>query len=57
MIVVYSVIERETFEHISNWIEEINTYGSNNVSIILVGNKIDLPVYIKKIINFFRIGK
>ena len=46
MIVVYSVIERETFEHISNWIEEINTYGSNNVSIILVGNKIDLPVYI-----------
>eukprot|EP00828_Plagiopyla_frontata_P006221 TRINITY_DN1267_c0_g1_i6.p2 TRINITY_DN1267_c0_g1~~TRINITY_DN1267_c0_g1_i6.p2 ORF type:complete len:205 (+),score=41.77 TRINITY_DN1267_c0_g1_i6:171-785(+) len=43
MILVYSVIERESFEHISNWMEEINKYGSSNVSIILVGNKIDLP--------------
>ena len=44
MILVYSVIDRESFEHITSWIEEINTYGSSNVSIILVGNKIDLPV-------------
>lgn len=58
MILVYSVLDRESYEHISNWMNEIDTYGSSNVSIILVGNKIDLPVNnIIFIIQFNRIGK
>ena len=56
MILVYSVIERESFDHIFNWMEEISKYGSSNVSIILVGNKIDLPVLLN-IYNIYRIEK
>ncbi|KAJ2851331.1 Ras- protein Rab-18 [Coemansia brasiliensis] len=42
VILVYDVSSRETFEHLSNWMEELNTYCSNNdVVKMVVGNKID----------------
>ncbi|KAJ1738624.1 Ras- protein Rab-18 [Coemansia sp. RSA 989] len=42
VILVYDVSSRETFEHLSNWMEELNTYcSSNDVVKMVVGNKID----------------
>lgn len=40
-ILVYDVTNRASFENIINWHKEITT-GSPNISLILVGNKIDL---------------
>jgi len=40
-ILVYDVTNRASFENIINWHKEIAT-GSPNISLILVGNKIDL---------------
>jgi hypothetical protein len=33
---------RETFEHLTTWLEDCRKYSSPNIVIILVGNKIDL---------------
>lgn len=41
-LVVYDITRKETFEHVSNWIEDIKEFGSKDVVIILVGNKSDL---------------
>jgi len=40
-ILVYDVTRRETYENITNWYEEIKKVSSK-ISLILVGNKIDL---------------
>lgn len=41
-LVVYDITRKETFEHVSNWIEDVKEFGSKDVVIILVGNKSDL---------------
>ena len=41
-IILYSVTNRSTFQHIETWIKELNKNIDNNVKIILVGNKSDL---------------
>ena len=41
-ILVYDISNRETFEHISNWIEDCITQSPKTVYMILVGNKSDL---------------
>ncbi len=40
-ILVYDVTNRKSYENIENWYNEINE-ASSNISLILVGNKIDL---------------
>lgn len=37
-----TVSSRETFEHLTTWLEDCRKYSSPNIVIILVGNKIDL---------------
>lgn len=42
IIIVYDVTDRETFENVRTWINEIEKYSQSNVCKILVGNKCDL---------------
>ena len=41
-MVVYDITNRESFENIQSWIEDIRTQSPKTVLIILIGNKIDL---------------
>ena len=41
-IILYSVTNRSTFQHIDTWIKELNQNSTQNIKIILVGNKSDL---------------
>ncbi|WRT64912.1 uncharacterized protein IL334_001851 [Kwoniella shivajii] len=41
-LLVYDVTRRESFEHVTSWLEDLRKYADENVSIILVANKIDL---------------
>lgn len=41
-LLVYDITNRKSFEGISKWLEEIKEVNTNNTSIILVGNKLDL---------------
>ncbi|KAJ2157637.1 Ras- protein Rab-18 [Coemansia sp. RSA 552] len=42
VILVYDVSSRETFEHLDTWMEELNTYCTNDEVVkMVVGNKID----------------
>ena len=42
IVIVYDVTDNNSFEHIKNWIEDINKYAKSDVLKILVGNKCDL---------------
>ena len=42
MILVFDYTNRQSFDRLDFWREEIITFGSKNVFVILVGNKIDL---------------
>ena len=39
---MYDITERESFEHVKNWLNQIDKFAKNNVLKILVGNKCDL---------------
>jgi len=41
-LLVYDITRRETFEHISSWLEDCLKYSSPNIVIMLIGNKCDL---------------
>ncbi|WWC87037.1 uncharacterized protein L201_001922 [Kwoniella dendrophila CBS 6074] len=41
-LLVYDVTRRESFEHVTSWLEDLRKYADENVSIILVANKLDL---------------
>jgi Ras-related protein Rab-2A len=41
-LLVYDITRRETFNHITKWLEEVKANGSKSIVIILVGNKKDL---------------
>ena len=42
VIIVYDVSDKKTFEHIKDWIEDINKYTDSNPIKLIVGNKCDL---------------
>jgi len=42
IIVVYDVTDRDTFEHVKQWLQEIDRYANEHVNKLLVGNKSDL---------------
>lgn len=42
IIVVYDVTDRDSFDHVRQWMQEIERYAGENVSRLLVGNKNDL---------------
>lgn len=39
---VYDITRRDTFNHISTWLDEVRTNGNSDMVIILIGNKCDL---------------
>jgi Ras-related protein Rab-2A len=41
-MLVYDVTKRDSFEHLSRWIEEAHTNGNKGMAIMLIGNKVDL---------------
>mmetsp|Transcript_3240 Transcript_3240/g.9312 ORF Transcript_3240/g.9312 Transcript_3240/m.9312 type:complete len:209 (+) Transcript_3240:61-687(+) len=42
-LLVYDISRRETFSHLSNWLQEARTNANPNMAIMLIGNKSDLP--------------
>jgi len=41
-LLVYDVTRRETFDHLTRWLEEARQNANANLVIMLIGNKIDL---------------
>jgi Ras-related protein Rab-2A len=39
---VYDVTRRETFEHLTRWLEEARANANANMVVMLIGNKNDL---------------
>ncbi len=40
--IVFDLTDRQSFEHVEKWLEEINKYAKENVMRFLIGNKSDL---------------
>jgi GTPase SAR1 family protein len=40
--IVYDITDMDSFDHVKHWLTEIERYTSDNVNMILVGNKCDL---------------
>ena len=41
-LLVYDITRKETFVHVTKWLEEVRDNSSKTIAIILVGNKNDL---------------
>merc|ERR550539_139694 len=41
-LLVYDITRRETFGHLTRWLEEARQNGNRNMTIMLIGNKSDL---------------
>jgi len=41
-LLVYDITRRETFNHLTTWLEDAKQHGNNNMTIMLIGNKSDL---------------
>ena len=41
-LLVYDITRKETFTHVTKWLEDVRTNSSKNVTVILIGNKKDL---------------
>mmetsp|Transcript_54475 Transcript_54475/g.129845 ORF Transcript_54475/g.129845 Transcript_54475/m.129845 type:complete len:214 (+) Transcript_54475:109-750(+) len=42
IIMVYDICERESFNHVDDWLNEVNRYVNESTCKILIGNKCDL---------------
>eukprot|EP00252_Welwitschia_mirabilis_P001872 TRINITY_DN1183_c0_g3_i1.p1 TRINITY_DN1183_c0_g3~~TRINITY_DN1183_c0_g3_i1.p1 ORF type:complete len:204 (+),score=48.02 TRINITY_DN1183_c0_g3_i1:292-903(+) len=50
IIVVYDVTDKESFNNVKQWLNEIDRYASDNVNKLLVGNKNDLTA--NKVVDY-----
>lgn len=50
IIIVYDVTDRESFNNVRTWMQEIEKYAMENVNKLLVGNKCDLTS--KKVVTY-----
>lgn len=41
-MLVYDISRRQSFDHITRWLEELRSHADKNIVIILIGNKSDL---------------
>jgi len=41
-LLVYDITRRETFDHLTEWLEDCRKYSNPNIVIMLIGNKCDL---------------
>lgn len=42
-IVVYDITRKASLQTLKNWVKELRTLGPENIVIVIVGNKSDLP--------------
>jgi len=42
IIMVYDVTSQESFDHVEEWLSEVDRYANDNTSKLLIGNKADL---------------
>jgi len=42
IIILYDITQKTSFDHIKNWITEIDKFGKQGVLKVIVGNKLDL---------------
>ena len=42
IIIVYDITDRESFDNVKQWLNEIDRYACENVNKLLVGNKSDM---------------
>lgn len=40
-LLVYDITRRQSFEHVAKWLEDAREYGSEKLTVLLVGNKSD----------------
>jgi len=40
-LLVYDITRRETFEHLSTWLDDCRKYSNQNITVMLIGNKCD----------------
>mmetsp|Transcript_100652 Transcript_100652/g.252335 ORF Transcript_100652/g.252335 Transcript_100652/m.252335 type:complete len:205 (-) Transcript_100652:81-695(-) len=50
IIIVYDVTDKESFNHVVDWMKEIDKYASDQVNKLLIGNKSDLAS--KKVVQY-----
>ena len=41
-LLVYDITRRETFEHVTSWLEDCRKYANKDITITVIGNKVDL---------------
>ncbi|MBA0817317.1 hypothetical protein Gohar_028221, partial [Gossypium harknessii] len=41
-LLVYDITRRETFNHLTSWLEEARQHANANMTVMLIGNKCDL---------------
>jgi len=41
-LLVFDITRRDTFEHLTSWLEDCRKYSSSDITIMLIGNKSDL---------------
>ncbi|KAJ8616938.1 hypothetical protein MRB53_013124 [Persea americana] len=41
-MVVYDITKRQSFDHVTRWLEELRGHADKNIVIMLIGNKSDL---------------
>jgi len=49
-LLVYDVTRRETFDHLTRWLEEARQNANANMVVMLIGNKIDLEA--RRVVSF-----
>mmetsp|Transcript_84034 Transcript_84034/g.162158 ORF Transcript_84034/g.162158 Transcript_84034/m.162158 type:complete len:203 (+) Transcript_84034:73-681(+) len=50
IIIVYDVTDKESFNNVKHWVQEIEKYAADGVNKLLVGNKCDLSS--KKVVSY-----
>uniref|UniRef100_A0ACD6AD15 Uncharacterized protein n=1 Tax=Avena sativa TaxID=4498 RepID=A0ACD6AD15_AVESA len=43
VFVFITIVRRETFDHLAAWLEDVRRFANEDMTIMLVGNKCDLP--------------
>ncbi|XP_062603440.1 ras-related protein Rab-1A-like [Saccostrea cucullata] len=50
ILVVYDITDKESFQNVSKWLEDVENYSNKRVYKVLVGNKADLQP--KRVVNY-----
>ncbi|WVR04522.1 hypothetical protein IAU60_001526 [Kwoniella sp. DSM 27419] len=56
-LLVYDVTRRDSFDHVISWLEDLRRHADENVTIILVANKIDLCTLAPEALPLIQFGQ